>query len=485
MPPVGPSARILAAVAVMITTAACGQAGVGAGDGPTQKAETQDAAWVRGDEPWRGLLASAGEPDAGAVSFDGVPSMPATAPAYRLVAPTEDDLRAIAERYAGRPVDEGIMPGGSPDLVSFDVGDGWFHDGGTLGTGGPASAMGTWSWTERREREHPSGMSYDEMQTCPADTPSPTAPAAFLGPLGYDVVPSGRMECAGPGVVVRLDLRLNGLPVAGAMATVVVVDGRVVDATVPFLKVESLGELELAPAAEVLRRLAYGPGIAADDPSCGEESCQFGTSQAELGLAPVSTGGVGAHDHIVNGAVPGPDVWLLVPTLGVVTTTPAVPNTSLSHRWAIALSSALLVDDPTGADDARRADVIAAQAGLSDEVTNGCAGAGERLAVCSSSFESSAGDPVVITVSGEVNEPVGAADCAPVLTLDFGDGTIATAPPPRSGTLVSARTVHAYAASGEYEVTAHRASRCEQPAGGGGTEPEYDEVEHLMITVSG
>ncbi len=119
------------------------------------------------------------------------------------------------------------------------------------------------------------------------------------------------------------------------------------------------------------------------------------------------------------------------------------------------------------------------------ERTNGCAGNGNLLFVCSSTFAPSVDQPLVITVGAEVNDPVGGADCAPVLRLDLGDGTAATAPPPRSGTLVTARTVHAYDGPGTYTMVAHRASRCERPADGGGTEPEYDDTFSVQIVVSG
>jgi len=72
----------------------------------------------------------------------------------------------------------------------------------------------------------------------------------------------------------------------------------------------------------------------------------------------------------------------------------------------------------------------------------------------------------------------------PVLTLDLGDGTTRIAPPPRSGTLVTARTVHTYDEPGTYTVVAHRASRCERPAEPGGSEPEYDDTYSLQVVVS-
>ena len=472
---------------LVVLLAGCGAGGGGVGvDGEADSPDAiEQGTWVRGDEPWRGLLTTAGRPELGAISMDGMPSLPATAPAYRLLAPTKDDLQEIAETYAGGPVEEGIMPGGDPESVSFDAGDGWFIDGGSLPVGARSFPMSTWSWVERLEREHPSDLSYEDLQTCPAGTPVPTVAAEFLGALGYEVVPNGRLECMGRGVRVWLQAHIDGLPVAGGTGVVLVVDGRVVNAMMHFLKVEPLGELELAPVGEVVRRLAYGPGIVPEDPACGEQQCQFDTAQAELALAPLSTGGVGFHDHTVGNMVSGPDDFLIIPALRVATTTPMAPNTGIGHRGAIALSSAVLVDDPANADAARRADESAAAAGLEAQPTNGCAGYAQTLAVCSSSFEVAAGEPVVITISGEVNDPVGGSECTPILTLDLGQGELRTAPPPRSGTLVTARTVHAYAEPGEYTVIAHRASRCEQPAGEGGLEPEYDEVEQIVITVTG
>jgi len=104
--------------------------------------------------------------------------------------------------------------------------------------------------------------------------------------------------------------------------------------------------------------------------------------------------------------------------------------------------------------------------------------------VCGSAFVSRPGEPIVLTLEGEVNEPIGARECDPVLRIDTGDGQTRIAPPPRVGTLVSARVVHSYDEPGTYTVTAHRASRCKQPAPGGGTEPEYDDSARITVTVT-
>ena len=484
-------ARALAMVS-LLAVAACGEADPAA-PSPTDAERTtagadgaaEEGAWVRGAEVWRGILSGGVPGDPATVSIDGAPDLPAVAPAYRFLPSTVDDLRRVAERYAGGRVEPGIMPGASPDLVGFEVADGWFH---LLGSGTSSLLYSNWSWTDRSWREDPPDISLDFMVTCPPDTPVPASATDFFRTLGVEVVPNGRMDCVGEVVWARFDVLLGGLSVVGMTASAMVdADGRVVDATAPLMNFEPLGELELAPTAEVVRRLAYGPGQVPEDPACGDEPCVYTTSDAALALAAVTTGGIGNHDHTVANAVPGQNVQLLVPVLRAGSTTPLAANTGTPHLSAIALSSALLVDDPGHADLARRADADAAveRVDVDGERTNGCAGNGNLLFVCSSSFAAAVDQPLLITVGAEVNDPVGAADCSPVLTLDLGDGTTATAPPPRTGTLVTARTVHAYEEPGSYTVVAHRASRCGRTAEPGGSEPEYDDTFSLEILVSG
>ena len=488
-------ARALAMVS-LLAVAACGEADPAA-PSPTDAERTtagadgaaEEGAWVRGDEPWRGILTAGAEVGPEGVSVDGWPELPTAAPAYRYRPSTVEDLRTVAELYAGGPVEPGTMPGGSPDLVGFEVADGWFHAyGGLFGPVTYPPLYSSWSWTDRRWREDPPDISLDVMMSCPADTPVPAEAIAFFRRLDLEVEPNGRMDCVEDVVWARFDVLLGGLPVVGTIALAMVdADGRVVDASAPFMTVEPLGELELAPTAEIVRRMAYGPGQVPEDPACGDQPCVYTTGAAELALAAVTTGGTGHHDHTVANAVPGPDEQILVPVLRAPSTTSLAANTGTPHLSAIALSSTLLVDDPAHADLARRADAGAAAevADVDGERTNGCVGNGNLLFVCSSSLAPSVDQPLVITLGGEVNDPVGAADCMPVLTLDLGDGTTRIAPPPRSGTLVTARTVHTYDEPGTYTVVAHRASRCERPAEPGGSEPEYDDTFSLQVVVSG
>lgn len=104
-------ARALAMVS-LLAVAACGEAGSGDDErAPDDVAGTDDdRAWVRGDEPWRGILAAGTEVGPEGVSVDGLPELPAAAPAYRYRPSAVEDLRAVAELYAGGPVEPGIMP---------------------------------------------------------------------------------------------------------------------------------------------------------------------------------------------------------------------------------------------------------------------------------------------------------------------------------------------------------------------------------------
>lgn len=471
------------AAALLVLGTGCATADPSGGAPPVGNGQL-DQPWQRGDEPWRGILVTDDSSPA-RVSIDGTPALPAAAAGYRWVPPTEADLRALAERHAGGSVDEAAIPGGSPDLVSFDAGDGWFWaSSDTLGAALEPPGLARWSWMDRAAREHPPVVNFDRMKPCPAGTAVPPEAIEFFRPLGVDLVANGRLDCDAGAVWVRLDVVIDGLPVVGLTATALVLDGRVIDASGPFVELQPLGDLELAPAGEVVRRLASGPGLIPEDPSCGEEPCDFTTAEAALALAIVSTGGIGGHDHTVGNVVPGPDVSLLVPVLRATSTTDLPVNVGIPHRSAVALSSALLVDDPEEADAARRADEVAADQLVDADRSFGCEGDALALLVCSSSFTVVVGDPVVITVSAEVHGPVGATACAPLLEVDFGDGTTATAPPPRSGTLVSARTVHVFREPGVFTVEAHRASRCEVAQPGGGSEPPYDETESLQVTVT-
>lgn len=441
----------------------------------TSAGETPGA---RTDEPWRGLLLGAGPSEQPSAVSGAAAALPGTAPGYRWRPPTVDDLRALADRHAGRPVEAQIMSGGDPELQSFETGDGWFM----LPPHGAASPSAvTWTWIDAAFRTDPSGVDYETLATCPAGTPVPVEALTFFTELGLEVAPDGQLECTGTAVRVRLESRVDGLPVVGVRGSAMVLDGRVVDASMPLLTLEPLGELELAPAAEVVRRLAYGPGVVPSDPAC-EGTCAYDAAGAELVLGVVSSGGEGPHDHTVGHSVPGPDEPLLVPALRVMTSTATSRNLGVPSRSAVALSSALLVDDAADAALARQADEVAGAAAAAGG-PSGCAGTAVPLAVCSSAFEGAAGDPVVLVSAGEVNDPVGASGCSPVLTLDAGDGTVRTAPLPRSGTLVSSRMVHVYEEPGTYTVTAHRASRCTSPASPGGSEPEYDETVQLRVLV--
>ncbi len=89
------AARALIVVALsLVALSGCGQAQPGGDERRTddvaQETPTDDVAdavddgaWVRGDEPWRGILTAGAEVGPEGVSVDGWPELPAAAPAYR------------------------------------------------------------------------------------------------------------------------------------------------------------------------------------------------------------------------------------------------------------------------------------------------------------------------------------------------------------------------------------------------------------------
>lgn len=443
----------------------------------------RDRTVERGDEPWRGILLHPGSVLPATVAIDGTPTLPPSAPAYVVRQPTLDDLRDLAERHAGGPVEPGVMPGASPDLVGFATGDGWFlaHEG-TFASGGAGASGATWSWADRAWRERP----FDEAPSwnpdpCPPATPVPDA-SEFFAELGLAVVATGRLECAGPVVTAQVEAVIDGTLVVG-MGGLVTADetGTIVEVSMPWLPVAPLGDLELAPVDEVLQRLARGSHPVWVAGGC-PDPCALTTRAASISLAPVVNGGIGGHDHTVTNLVPGVVQTILLPALWARPIVDAPPAEAVGGQAALAVSSALLVDDPAEAETAR--DVDAAATMPTGPVQAACASREPwRLGICASHPTIAAGQPLLITVSGEVNDPVGATECSPLLEVEMGDGVTVTPPPPRAGTLVTSRFVHWYAEPGVYTVTAHRASRCTVTAEPGGTEPEYDETTQIEILV--
>lgn len=456
----GRGTAVVVAVASSVLAAGCG----GEPERP-RAAETAGAAasWVRGSEPWRGVLLGGGDAvPAPAVTLDVVPELPAAAPAYIVVAPTPDDLMELAERHAGAPVQPGTMPGASPDLLGFEAGDGWFmaHRG-YLADDYVDLRGDSWSWTQRAWRENPPPEANAELVPCPVGTPVPAAVEDFFATLDIAIEPTGRMECAGRLTNVRLDVLLDGVRIVDSWGTALVDEsGDVVGASAPFMTFAPLGDLELAPIGEVLRRLVHGPGTLGPTSSC-PEPCEYSTRSASVALGLFRTGGLGSHDHTPNNLVPGPTDELVLPVLRAPATSPTDPSTGIVALSAIALSSGLLVDDPSQADAARSVD-LRQEIPSGEEATSGCAGPGGTLVVCSSSFVAVVGEPVILTVGGEVNEPIGARECDPILSLHTGDGPERTAPPPRTGTLVSARLAHVRQAG---QLHRHGASSVAMSAG--------------------
>ena len=163
--------------------------------------------------------------------------------------------------------------------------------------------------------------------------------------------------------------------------------GTVVHAWAPFSLVSSLGDVALAPPAEVLRRLRYGPGLVSGW-ACNE-ACTLTTKGSSSALGLVRTGGLGSHDHIPGNVIPGRWEHVLVPALRLTGGSPSAANSGV-----LTISSALLVDDPAQADAARRADGGSAQQG------GGCVG--NVVALCSSATSADVSLPIMFTIDGEV-----------------------------------------------------------------------------------
>ncbi len=447
---------------------------VSVGDGGAPGAPGRDAVAAL-----RGILLDSADrvatPRASGVPF----TVPATAPAYAIAAPRTEDLRALAERHAAGVLTAGLPARFSDDLLGFDTGDGWFsYRRDALGA--PAwVAQESWTWTQAAYRAdavaHP--QRWQEVP-CPPGQPARTdGIVRFFGRLGLPVEVNPRVaNCVGAAMSVRVYFSVGGLPLVG-LSSGALVDrfGEVLSADGPLWRLVPLGEVALAPAGEIGNRLRDGPGRLAGD--CFD-ACVVDTGGARLGLAYATTGGLGeGHDHIPGGVVDAAPSQFLLPALRIPLTDPGAYAT---HEGVLAISSALLVDDPAEADAARAADRTAA-------VETGAAARclrAEQVSLCASQRTARAGAPVLLTAYGERYEPVGARGCDPVFSVDPGDGSEPRSFRSRSGTLITARLTHAYAEPGTYTVQVRSASRCAMPSLGGGTEPEYDVVARLPITVS-
>lgn len=412
-------------------------------------------------------------------------SLPRTGPAYLVEPARMEDLRALAEQYAGRPVIEGLPPGYSTELTGFDAGDGWFtSETGSLNSHTYPSAG--WGWIDAAWRtETLTNPAPGFLGPCgnPRTAAIEQAVADFFERIGWDVAlnpPVGL--CPGEITPVKVSVFVDGLPLVEFGGTAMVDGaGKVVEAGGPLLRLTTLGDIELAPSSEVLRRLVQGPGLVPGD--CYSE-CSLDTDGATLGLALGTSGGMGNHDHIPGGVVDDPPSRVLVPALRVPAVGPYQDGET--HQGVLAVSSAFLVDDPAQADAAREADATSSD---SAEAAAGCSTGDPEpnpvALVCTSQPRPTAGTPILLTAYGERYGPVGASDCQPVFTLDPGDGSGEQSFLPRSGTLITARVAHTYTEAGIYTVVLHGASRCATPASPGGTEPEYDYSARLTVTVTG
>ena len=409
-------------------------------------------------------------------------TVPATAPAYTIEPGSAEDLRALAERYAGTTVTEGRGPNFSRELTSFETGDGWFLA--PTDSLDSAAAGGGWSWYDAAWRNetvyHPVPMTQGPCTAAP-DARTERAALRFFDRIGVPVrLDPPTNDCIGDLTRVDVSVLVDDLPLIG-MSGNAWVDGTgtVVEAGGPLLALEELGQVELAPAREVLRRLVHGPGLV---PGGCFAPCTLRTDGATLGLAYATNGGWGGHDHTPGGVVDTPASRVLVPAMLI----PAVGEYPQgSDQGVLAISSAVLVDDPAQAEAARRADATSADATASGP---GCAAEPADfpvIAVCTSQSRPTAGVPVLLTAYGERYEPVGASGCRPSFTLDPGDGSGAHSFLPRSGTLVTSRVAHTYARPGTYTVVVRSVSRCSTPASPGGSEPEFDESARIEVTVTG
>jgi hypothetical protein len=430
--------------------------------------------------PLRGLVLESGDLAPPSVVVGEPFSLPPTAPAYRLEPGHAEDLRGLAEKYAGGPVTEELGPNFSGDLISFYTGDGWFIAPPDLTNGDG------WSWYEADWRNqtvyHPVPMTEGP---CSAEPGPHTGEAVvdFFERIGVTVELLPIERCVGDLAIVPVVPLVDGLPLIGGYQSAWVdPSGTVVQTGGSLTRLTSIGEVELAPAREVLRRLVHGPGRLTGN--CFE-SCTLTTDGALLALAFATNGGSGGHDHIPGGVVDEPASKVLVPAISVPGNR-SYPGTipGVSYSGALAISSALLVDDPAQAEAARRADATSAEPATSGPACAADQAEYPQIGVCTSQPQPTAGVPVLLTASGERYEPVGAGGCEPLFTLDPGDGTGPQPFLPRSGTLITARVAHTYAEPGTYTVAVRSASRCSTPASPGGSEPEFDLTAHITVTVT-
>jgi hypothetical protein len=356
--------------------------------------------------------------------------------------------------------------------------------------GGATSNGGGWSWYEAGWRNqtvhHPVPMTRGPCATPPAARTGRAA-LAFFDRIGVPVdvvLPIG--DCMGDLAVVFVVPLVDGLPLIGTNggawgSALVDPSGSVLEAGGPLLRLTPIGNVELAPAGEVLRRLVHGPGRVTGN--CWD-GCTLHTDGSRLALAFATNGGSGGHDHIPGGVVDALPSQVLVPAMMVPADGGTTSqNPSASHSGVLAISSAVLADDPGQAEAARRADATSTDPTAAGPACTSNPAAWPVIAACASRPQPVAGNPVLLTAYGERYEPVGASGCRPLFTLDPGDGSGAQSFLPRSGTLLTARVAHVYAEPGTYTVVVRSASRCSTPASPGGSEPEFDLSAQIVLTV--
>ena len=129
-----------------------------------------------------------------------------------------EDLRALAERYAGGPVTEELGPGFSADLISLSTGDGWFTTT-TEGLNAETWNGDGWGWTDAAWRRDV--LAHPKPETsgpCSAE-PGPhigKAVEEFYERVGVPVELVLPIEhCVGDRATVYVVPLVDGLPLIG------------------------------------------------------------------------------------------------------------------------------------------------------------------------------------------------------------------------------------------------------------------------------
>jgi len=228
--------------------------------------------------------------------------VPQTGPAYVIEPPLPEDLRSLAEKHAGGPVTESLPPATDPALTGFDAGDGWFTSiyNPLDPQYGQVAPPPHWVWTQAawRAQTLTNPIPSSQGPCAPGTEPRTDRAAEFFERIGLQVElnPSGLCitewaTLQDMSVLLDVSILVGGLPLVGFDGTAWVDrSGAVLEASAPLWRLSALGDVELAPSAEVLRRLVHGPGLVTGN--CYND-CSMDTDGATLGLAYATNGGTG------------------------------------------------------------------------------------------------------------------------------------------------------------------------------------------------